>query len=212
MRTSRLSAVLVLAAIAVGSLAGCAGSTPTTAAPSLPIESFAPSSPTPVGTTPSAPDIDYRDWLLQPGDLALPNAGYAEPQPATLNPDGRPGAETLIVSDDSTNAVGITIVLLPDKDSAPAGLHQAVDNIATVRPTGVASSQPVGDEALLVSGTSHDGSQAATALMFRSDRAIVRVDVYSLLDDPAPQNFVIDVAQKQALAVRVGLATAAAGR
>jgi hypothetical protein len=211
-RASRLSAACLAVVVAVSTLAGCAASAPTTTASSLPIDSFEPSSQPPASTTPSPADVDFRDWLLQPEDLVLPNAGYSEPQPATLNPDGRPGAETMIVSDDSTNAVGITILLLPDKESTQAGLQQAVSNIETVLPTGANSIQPVGDEAVSVSGTSRDGSQAATALMFRSARAIVRIDVYSRLENPAPLDFVIDVAQKQALAVRVGLVTAAAAR
>jgi hypothetical protein len=168
-----------------------------------------PSEPPTTSTVNSGADsIDYRDWLLQPQDMTQPNAGYTVPKPATLNPEGRPGAETMIVSNDSTNAVGITLLILPDEQSAPAGLQQAMTDIATVVPAAAPTSQPVGDEAVSVAGTSRDGSQAATALLFRSGRAIVRIDFYSLPGHPTPADVIVDIGQKQNIALRTGLTAA----
>ncbi|MDF2826075.1 MAG: hypothetical protein K0R68_3483 [Mycobacterium sp.] len=127
------------------------------------------------------------------------------PQAAAADPDGIPGAEVMITSDDSTNAVGITLVLLADAASTPQAFADAVANLTTVRATGTPASVPVGDQAVAVAGTSPDGTKATTALVFRYDRALARIDFYSLPGNPTPTERVIDVGQKQAVALRLGL-------
>lgn len=169
--------------------------------------------PGPTTTTAAAAQpFDYRLLLLKTDDMILPNQGYSLPEPATLNPDGIPGAEVMLTSNDSTNAVGITIVVLDDAASAPVELPKAIANIKTVVPSGPPTPVPVGDEAVALTGATPDGSQAATALMFRYDRALVRIDVYSLPGTTTPLTTVIDLGQKQTIALRIGLAAAKQSR
>lgn len=199
---SQLKSVATAAIFGTLLLAGCGGEQPVLAPLALPTTT---STSTQAATTAAAADFDYRDMLLQPQDMALPNAGYSVPQVATLNPQGVPGAEVMITSNDSTSAVGITISLLPDGSSAPDELPKAVANLSTVKSGDAPLSVPVGDEAVAITGTTPDGTQSATALMFRQDRAIVRIDFYGLPGKPTPIDMVTDIGQKQAAVLRVGL-------
>ena len=196
MRRKRIAA---LAVASILTLTGCGGEQPVLAPLAL------PSAAGTITSTAPAAEFDYRKLSLQPQDMALPNAGYSVPEAASVNPQGIPGAEVMITSDDSTNAVGITISLLPDASTAPEELPKAVANLSTVRSAAAPVSVAVGEEAVAITGTTPDGTKSATALVFRQDRAIVRIDFYSLPGDPAPMELVTDIGQKQAAAVRVGL-------
>jgi hypothetical protein len=175
------------------------GSTVTVAAPTQTSSSGAGST-----TSATAAPVDYRLLLLQPEDMVLPNQGYSAPEPATLNPDGITGAEVLLTSDDDSSAVGITIVILDSAAAAPAELATAVATIKTVVPSGQPAPAPVGDEAVTLTGPTPDGAKSATALMFRYDRALVRIDFYGLPGTVAPLPTVIDIGQKQIIALRTG--------
>lgn len=221
-RPRRYSALLVAACVALNA-SGCGGDRPfwspmtiaatTTSAADTTEAPTAGAQPGSTSTTTTvAQAFDYRSLLLRTDDMALPNQGYSLPEPATLNPDGIPGAEVMLTSNDSTNAVGITIVVLDDAASAPVELPKAIANIKTVVPSGPPTPVPVGDEAVALTGATPDGSQAATALMFRYDRALVRIDVYSLPGTTTPLTTVIDLGQKQTIALRIGLAAAKQSR
>ncbi|GAA1673006.1 hypothetical protein MMUR_49940 [Mycolicibacterium murale] len=157
-------------------------------------------------TSATAAPVDYRLLLLQPEDMVLPNQGYSAPEPATLNPDGITGAEVLLTGDDASSAVGITIVILDSAAAAPAELATAISSIKTVVPSGPPTPAPVGEEAVTLTGPTPDGSKSATALMFRYDRALVRIDFYGLPGTVTPPSTVIDIGQKQTIALRAGFA------
>jgi hypothetical protein len=131
------------------------------------------------------------------------------PEPATLNPDGIPGAEVMLTSNDSTTAIGITIVVLADEAAAPTELPNAVAHLSTVRSSEPPQHIAVGDEAFVISGVTPDGTQTATALMYRYKRALVRMDFYSLPGQPTPTETVIDIGRLQTALLRVGLDAAA---
>lgn len=194
-------AALPIAAAAV--LAGCAGQPPVSSPVGLP--TAATTTTTPTTTTTAAKPYDYRDLLLQPQDMVLPNAGYSVPQPATLNPSGIPGAEVMLTSNDGTNAVGTTIILLDEASAAPVELPKAIANLKTVTSSEPPVPVPVGDAGVAVSGVTPDGTKSATALLFRQDRALVRIDFYSTLGAVTPLDTVIDIGQKQTVALRTGL-------
>jgi hypothetical protein len=199
----------VLAVVVLG-VSGCTAEQPLAA----PWANFVPSTAAPVTSTQPAPatspplesePYDYRKLLVQPEDLSRPNSGYAVPEPATLNPDGIPGAEVMLTSDDSSNAIGITIVVLADDAAAPTELPKALAHLSTVKSPDPARPIAVGDEGFVVSGTTPDGTQTATALMYRYKRALVRMDFYSLPGQPTPTETVLDVGQMQTALLRVGL-------
>jgi hypothetical protein len=187
---------------------GCGGESPLLAPITLPgaAETTTTTTTRAATSTVAAPaPFDYRNLLLRPEDMARPNNGYSVPQEAAMNPDGITGAEVLITSDDSTNAVGITIVVLPDASTAAEQLPLAISQLSTVAATDPAMPAPFGDGAVTVAGTTPDGTKSAVALMFRQERAIVRIDYYSLLGQPTPMDVVIDIGQKQNAALRAGL-------
>jgi hypothetical protein len=203
---------VVVAAVLALAVSGCnpGGSTTSVWSPTPAASTTAGSTTgTPTPTTPPPQPYDYRKLLLQPEDMVQPNSGYSAPQPATLNPHGIPGAESLLVSADGTNAIGFTIVVLGDAAAAPAELPKAVANLVTVRPEQPPAPIAVGDEGFVVVGTTPDGTKSATALMYRYQRALVRVDFYSLPGEPTPTSTVIDIGQKQTAVLRVGLDAAA---
>lgn len=187
---------------AVVLLAGCAGQPPVSSPVGLPT---ANTTTTPATSTAAAKPYDYRHLLLQPQDMVLPNAGYSVPQPATLNPSGIPGAEVMLTSNDGTNAVGTTIVLLDEASAAPVELPKAIANLKTVKSSEPPVPVPVGDAGVAVSGVTPDGTKSATALLFRQDRALVRIDFYTTLGAATPLDTVIDIGQKQTVALRAGL-------
>lgn len=209
---------LASALLGVALIAGCGGEQPLLSPLTLPSSSTSvsdeletsiavPPDATTSTTAASAP-IDYRLLLLQPEDMAQPNQGYSVPDPATLNPEGIAGAEVMLTSNDETNAVGITIVILDSAASAPIELPKAVANLKTVVPTGPPVPVPVGDEAVAVTGQTPDGTKAATGLVFRHDKALVRIDFYSLPGTVTSPETVVEIGQKQVVALRVGLAGA----
>jgi hypothetical protein len=189
---------------AVVLLAGCAGEPPASSPVGLPTAATSATSPATTTST-SAKPYDYRDLLLQPQDMVLPNSGYSVPRPATLNPAGIPGAEVTLTSNDGTNAVGTTIVLLDEAAAAPVELPKAIANLKTVTSSEPPVPVPVGDAGVAVSGVTPDGTKSATALLFRQDRALVRIDFYSTLGAVTPLDTVIDIGQKQTVALRTGL-------
>lgn len=158
-----------------------------------------------VAPTTGSSSVDYRYLLLRPEDMVLPNSGYSVMREAEMNPGGVAGAEEMIISDDATNAVGITIVLLSDASAAAGQLPIAIANLSTVTATVPPLPAPLGDGAQTLSGTTPDGTKSAVALMFRQGRAIARIDFYSLLGQPTSMSAVLDVGQKQNVALRVGL-------
>jgi hypothetical protein len=148
--------------------------------------------------------VDYTPLLLEGGDIYVPGDSYAAPPPIQ-NPDGIQGAEELMVNGDQTRAIGITIVVVADVATAADEVVKAQQNLTTVVPSGPAQPVPVGTGATAVTGLSRDGSKAVTALVFSEDRALVRIDFYSVPGQPTPLDFAIDVGLKQAIALRVGL-------
>lgn len=149
---------------------------------------------------------DYTRLLLESSEINVAGDTYAAPAP-TRDPDGVKGAEVLMINRDQSRALGITVVVLADAAAAQAGLTQAKASLSTVVPTAPPRAVPVGAGATVFTGVSRDGLKAATALVFSQDRAIVRIDFYSLPAMNTPFDFVVDVGQKQAIAVRVGLSS-----
>jgi hypothetical protein len=142
--------------------------------------------------------------LLSGEEIGGAGDPYTGPPPIR-DPNGVAGAEVLLTNSEQTEAVGITVVVLPAVAAAAAGLPSAQANLSTVVTTSPPRSVPVGDGGALFTGASRDGLKAATALVFREDRAIVRIDFYSLPDQPTSIDRVVEVGKEQAIAVRVGL-------
>jgi hypothetical protein len=195
----RVTAVLLGAAVVV-LLAGCGGAAkePVSTAP------FSPADYAPTSTSAPAKAVDYTPLLLQGSDIYAPGDIYVAPPPIR-DPHGSRGAEELMVNGDQTRAIGITIIVVADDVTAMAESAKALANLSTVVPSAPPAPVPVGAGGTAVTGLSHDGAKAVTALVFSADRAIVRIDFYSVPGQGTPMDFVTEVGLKQAIALRVGL-------
>lgn len=158
-------------------------------------------------TTASPATPDYSRLLLEPGDVSSPADTFST-RSSPHSTDGSDGVAELLVNQDDTRAIDITILVLPDAATATTTLHTTVGSIGTVV-TGDGSPQPssVGTDGTVVSGTSPDGAKAVTVLLFTQGRAVVRMEFGSAPDDPTPGEFVADVGKKQQIAVRSGLSS-----
>lgn len=195
----RLTTVL-LGVAAVVLIAGCSGtaSEPVSTAP------YSPADYAPTSASAPAESVDYTPLLLQSSDIYAPGDSYVAPPPIR-DPDGSRGAEELMVNGDQTRAIGITIIVVADDATAMAESAKALANLSTVVSSAPPQPVPVGTGGTAVTGLSHDGAKAVTALVFSADRAIVRIDFYSVPGQVTPLDFVTEVGLKQAIALRVGL-------
>ena len=100
--------------------------------------------------------------------------------------------------------IGDTILILPDASDAAGVLAAAKaalpDNIANPTPEPV----DIGTGGVTASGNSPDGSKSVTILLFTEGKAFATLEFDGPPDQPAPTDFVTDVAQKQHAAIKKG--------
>lgn len=156
---------------------------------------------------------DYTALLIQATDLDAPMPLIAGP--LTNNPDGQPGAAITFSSQphpEDQNGVTVkdvhivdTIRVLPDPAAATSALNAAKTGQGVVKDPKTDSAR-VGTGGTTLSGTSPDGSNEVTVLMFTEGRGFVTLEFVGGSDSPPPPpDFVTDVGQKQAAAVKKGL-------
>lgn len=209
-RTSatRAVAAMIIAALSVGTAAcdnqvGIPGATSSAPAVLAPLTTSTTPKATASATAPAPQRLDYTRLLLQGRDISTADDPYTA-QPTTPNPDGRPGAEVLLVNQDQTKAVNVQLAGLPDAASAPAALQETQANLATAVTGGQPQPSPVGSGGTLVSGTSPDGKKSVTILLFTEGAALARIEFDGVPGQPASSEFITNVGQKQEIALRVG--------
>ena len=203
-RTVRAAVALALAALSIVT-AGCDRDQGLPA--DKPAASAAPL-PIPLTTTTSAapaakPAVDYTRLLIQDRDISEPNETYTAQSPIA-NPDGRPGAEVLLVNQNQTKAINVLLVGLPNAADGPSALGEAVANLAKTMTGSPPQPSPVGTGGTVVTGTSLDGKKSVTVLLFTEGATLARIEFDGVAGQPAAPSFVTDVGQKQAIALRVG--------
>ena len=206
-RTARAAGALALTALTALSivLAGCdhnqglPADKPAASAAPLPIPLTTTTSTTP----PAKPAVDYTRLLIQDRDISEPNETYTAQSPI-INPDGRPGAEVLMVNQNQTKAINVLLVGLPDAADGPSALGEAVANLAKTMTGSAPQPSPVGTGGTAVTGTSLDGKKSVTVLLFTEGATLARIEFDGVAGQPAAPAFVTDVGQKQAIALRVG--------
>lgn len=199
----RASTALLIAAVGIGA-AGCdnnAGLQNSNA----PV----PTGPPAVSTsksvsTPAPKTIDYMRLLIQPSDVATSKETFAAQSPVA-NPDGRVGAEILLVNQTQTRGVSVIILGVPES-GAQAALEDAKQGLAKSIASPNPQPSPVGTNGSITTGMSPDGSKSVTVLLFTEGPAVARLEFDGLPGQPTPEQFVTDTGQKQAIALRVGLA------
>ena len=203
-RTARTAGALALAALTVFA-AGCDRNQglptdkPAASAAPLPIPLTTTTSTTP----PAKPAVDYTRLLIQDRDISEPNETYTAQSPI-INPDGRPGAEVLLVNQNQTKAINVLLVGLPDAADGPSALGEAVANLAKTMTGSAPQPSPVGTGGTVVTGTSLDGTKSVTVLLFTEGATLARIEFDGVAGQPVAPVFVTDVGQKQAIALRVG--------
>ena len=203
-RTARAAGALTLAALSLVA-AGCdhnqglPADKPAASAAPLPIPLTTTTSTTP----PAKPAVDYTRLLIQDRDISEPNETYTAQSPI-INPDGRPGAEVLLVNQNQTKAINVLLVGLPNPADGPSALGEAVANLAKTMTGSPPQPSPVGTGGTVVTGTSLDGKKSVTVLLFTEGATLARIEFDGVAGQPAAPSFVTDVGQKQAIALRVG--------
>ncbi|WP_163694519.1 hypothetical protein [Mycolicibacterium sarraceniae] len=206
---TRCAAIAMIAAVALGTTScdhesGLETGKPAASIPALPGVSM---STTTTSTKPAAAPVDYTRLLLQSRDISTKSDAFTA-QPATANPDTRPGAEVLIVNQEQTKAVSILLVELDNPASGPSALAEAQASLTKSVNPGPPQPSIVGTGGTVVSGNSPDGAKSVTVLLFTEGSTLARVEFDGLPGQPADANFVTNTGQKQAIALRVGLPTA----
>ncbi|MBB3602603.1 hypothetical protein FHT40_002236 [Mycolicibacterium sp. BK556] len=206
---TRIAAIGMIAAVALGATAcdnesGVNTGKPAASIPALPGVSVPATTTT--STKPAAAPVDYTRLLLQARDVSTTGDAYIA-EPATPNPDSRPGAEVLIVNQEQTKAISILIVALDNPAAGPSALAEAQAGLAKSVNPGPAQPSIVGTGGTVVSGNSPDGTKSVTVLLFTEGSTLARVEFDGLPGQPADANFVTNVGQKQAIALRVGQPT-----
>jgi len=204
--TALIIAALSVSAAACDNQAGLPGATSSAPAVLAPLTASTTTKATTSSTATAPQRLDYTRLLLEARDISTAEDAYTA-QPATPNPDGRPGAEILLVNQDQTKAVNIVLAGLPDAASAPAALQETQASLATAVAGGQAQPSPIGTNGTVVSGTSPDGKKSVTVLLFTEGSALARIEFDGVPGQPASTAFVTSVGQKQDIALRVGLGT-----
>ncbi|RUP34195.1 MAG: hypothetical protein EKK51_02975 [Mycolicibacterium sp.] len=192
--------VVAVSAAVIMAITGCGkDSAPPAASKSATSSSAATS------TTASAPaqPVDYSALLIKATDLVAPEEFIASPP--VPDPDGKPGIATSFGNADRTHVVGDTILILPDPAAATAALEAAKAALGGSVVGGTPAPIEVGSGGISVSGNSPDNTKSVTVVLFTEGRAFVTLEFDGPKDATPPPDFVLDVGQKQALAIKNGL-------
>ncbi|WP_431239257.1 hypothetical protein ACQ86B_05955 [Mycolicibacterium aichiense] len=201
----RFAAAAMVAAVALGTTAcdnesGLDTSKPAASVPALPGVTATTS------TKPKAAPVDYTRLLLQAGDISATGDAFVD-QPPTPNPDSRPGAEVLFVNEEQTKAVSILLVAIDDPAAGPSAIAEAQASLPKAVTPGPPQPSIVGTGGTVVAGNSPDGKKSVSVLLFTEGSTLARIEFDGLPGQPAAADFVTNVGQKQAIALRVGLPT-----
>jgi hypothetical protein len=186
---------LAATAVLVAASAGCAKhSTSTPASPTA-------SSATSHSSTTAQP-TGYTRLLISAADIKAPVTFKGSPP--IENPNGKPGAAATFSDDDSSHVIHDTIEVLPDPAAAASAL-----NAAKATPPGGITGKPaqanIGTGGVTISGDTPDKSKGVTVLLFTQGKALVTLQFDGPAGVPAPPDFINDVGQKQAAAIKSGL-------
>jgi hypothetical protein len=146
----------------------------------------------------------------QPGDFgALPvdpnlitdSLAY-NAAPPVINPDGRPGVETVYTHRDGSRTITTTILVLPDTQAATAALDGARATLAGKVANGGTQPAGVGSGGTMLTGTSPDGTKSVTVLSFTQGNTAATIEFDGAPKDPAPADLVLELGRKQDTAIR----------
>lgn len=182
--------------VLLAAVAGCGSSAPPAAKTSTTHDVDTSSSAAP------AQPADYTALLIKDTDIVAPEVFTA--RPPTHSANGRPGVAGSFSNPDASHVIVDTIAVLPDQTAAAAALTDAkADLPKTV--TGTPEPAAVGTGGTTVTGNSPDGSKSVAVLLFTEGKALVTLQFDGPLNATPPADFITDLGQKQAAAIKNGL-------
>jgi hypothetical protein len=204
MRVSRpvVAGVAVATALTV-SVAGCSSkpaSSTSKSGSTSPATKTSGSAPT---SSAAAQPSDYSGLLIQASDIDAPI--QFKGGPLTNNPNGQPGVATTFSTEDGSHAINDTIQVLADPGAATNALNAAKGTQGNKVKNPATDSVNVGTGGTALSGNAPDKAKGVLILMFTEGKAFVTLEFDGPVDSLPPQDFVTDVGNKQAAAVKKGL-------
>ncbi len=145
-----------------------------------------------------APLGDYTYLLLQASDVGTDATPTGPPM---QNPGGVAGAAVTFGNPDRSRTIDDLVVIFTDPTVAA---QQAKDRAQSFGKYVTAAPQTfdIGTNGLIAVGMSPDNSKAVTYVTFAEGRVGVDLEFDSAPNDPAPQDFVLDIARKQDAVVK----------
>jgi hypothetical protein len=168
------------------------GDTPTTTKPAA----------SSAATSSTSSSTDFAALVIKPEDIPIP--GFTQKNSTPVSESGANGIAVLFANADDTREVGDTILVLPSETAASTAMQAAVTASQGQLTGGTATPAQVGDGGTIVTGTQN--GKASTVLVFQQGKAFVVLQFDSAPDDPVPADLVTAVGQKQADAIKSGLA------
>ncbi|QYL19983.1 hypothetical protein K0O64_18570 [Mycolicibacterium pallens] len=150
----------------------------------------------------SAQPTDYTKLLIKATDIEAPMSFTAAPP--VVNPDGRPGAAVTFSGPENSRVITDTVLVFPDA-AAAAGALEAAKNALGGSVKGVPKPADVGTGGTKIEGNSLDNARGKTVLLFTEGRAFVTIDFDAPAELFPPPEFVTQLGQKQAAAIKNGL-------
>jgi hypothetical protein len=197
-----VAGIAAATALAVA-LSGCGShptSSPSKPGPAAPATSTRSSAPT--SSAPAQPG-GYTGLLIQATDINAPVTFTGGPP--TNNPNGQPGVATTFTDEDGSHAIKDTIQVFADPAAATEALNAAKGAQGNVVKDPITHPISIGAGGTTLSGDSPDGSKGVTVLLFTESRALVTLEFDGPPGSLVPHDFMTDVGQKQAAAVKKGL-------
>lgn len=148
----------------------------------------------------AADPADYSGVLVNPNEVTDSTA-YSAAAPVQ-NPNNQQGVSAVYSHRDGTRRITETVLVLPDAAAATTAMNaskgEAANRIANEK------TQPVqvGTGGTLLTGSSPDGSQSVSVLLFTQGNAAATIQFDGPPADPAPTELVVELGEKQDAAIQ----------
>lgn len=156
-----------------------------------------------MGTAVGAPD--YGALPVNPN--AITDSSAYVPMAPVLNPDGQQGVEQEFTHRDGSRGITTTILVLPTPQDAAGSMGALRSGLASIVAEQASQPVPVGAGGTLVTGTSPDGTQSVSVLLFTEGNSAVEVQFDGPTNDPVPADLATQYGQDQATAIHRQLGT-----
>lgn len=144
----------------------------------------------------AAQSNDYSSLPVDP-NLLTDSLAYSS-APFVINPNGQQGVKAEYTHrEGGTRSITTSILLYPNEQAAIASLSAAADQVGSPRKVAAA----VGANGSLVSGMTLDGTESTSVLTFNQGNVATTIEFDGPPNDPAPEEFVIDLGKKQDTAI-----------